>query len=112
MNKLLSDYKSDGFDILAYPCNQFMFQEPRSESAIQKFCSNLGFTGSLFEKINVNGSSSAPVYKWLKTVFPGDITWNFASKFIINRQGIPVARFDSKVGWKEISQFIGEELKK
>ena len=88
MNKLLDKYESKGFQILAYPCNQFLRQESGSHEEIQDYvCSTLGYGGKLFEKIDVNGSNTHPTYQWLKQAFPGDITWNFASKFIVNRQG-------------------------
>ena len=66
----------------------------------------------LFEKIDVNGDNTHPVYLYLKQVFPGDIQWNFASKFVIGRDGIPSERFDSSQSWKDIEQKIKEELDK
>ena len=77
-------------------------------------------------QIDVNGPNTHPVYKFLKECFPGDITWNFASKvpnlarllvaavsltprcsykFIVDREGVPVARFE-KESWEEITKYI------
>jgi len=103
-------YHDKGFSVLAFPCDQFGGQEPWEEKQIvdhvrEKF----GVKFPLFQKLNVNGDNTHPLYKWLKESFPGDVTWNFAAKFIINREGVPVRRFE-KEGWDEVSNFVEEIL--
>jgi glutathione peroxidase len=98
LQKLYERYKSRGFVILAFPSNDFMGQEPDNNGTIKQFCEFTYKTSfPLFSKINVRGAQKAPLYRYLTTVsgFPGEITWNF-NKFLINRKGRVIARFDSK----------------
>jgi glutathione peroxidase len=87
-----------GLTVLGFPCNQFGAQEPGAEAEIGAFCSkNYGVTFPMFAKIDVNGDSAHPLYKYLKDAKPGllgteGIKWNF-TKFLIDRTGEPVARF-------------------
>lgn len=97
LQELYLKYKDKGLEILAFPCNQFGNQEPGTNEEIKEFCStNFNVTFPLFDKINVNGENAHPLYKYLKSVKSGlitdDIKWNF-TKFLVNRQGIPVERF-------------------
>ena len=98
LQRLYSQYRDSGLEILGFPCNQFGGQEPGSESEIQKFChTNYGVEFDLFGKIEVNGDGQHPLYAWLtgEEVGPdgvGDIAWNFA-KFLIGRDGTLIARF-------------------
>ncbi len=91
-----------GLVVLAFPCNQFMGQEPGTEADIKAFCSTkYDVTFPLFAKLDVNGETRAPLYAWLTaaTVGPeaaGDVGWNFG-KFVIGRDGTIVARFSPKV---------------
>ena len=82
--------------ILAFPCNQFGYQEPGTNEDIKNFVSKYGVEFDMFEKINVNGSDSHPLFNYLKEKQPGTmfnfIKWNF-TKFVINKEGQPVARF-------------------
>lgn len=87
-----------GFEILAFPCNQFGKQEPGSDSDIASFCeSRFRVTFPLFAKIEVNGRSAHPLYRFLKQRAPGllgsrAIKWNF-TKFLVDREGRVVKRF-------------------
>jgi glutathione peroxidase len=86
-----------GFEILAFPCDQFGHQEPGSDAEIATFCDNAyGVTFPLFAKIEVNGKNAHPLYVWLKKQKGGllgdSIKWNF-TKFLIDRAGIVRARF-------------------
>ena len=87
-----------GLTVLGFPCNQFGAQEPDDEAAIGAFCQkNYGVTFPLFSKIDVNGASAHPLYKYLKDAKPGilgseAIKWNF-TKFLVGRDGEPVARY-------------------
>ena len=100
LQKLYSDYKDKGFEILAFPCNQFGRQEPGTNEEIKEFCStNYSVTFPLFNKIKVNGKDAHPLYKFLKKRLPGTmgteaIKWNF-TKFLIDKSGTPVKRFGS-----------------
>jgi glutathione peroxidase len=101
LEALYRTYRNRGFEVLAFPCNQFGSQEPGSETGISAFCEkNFGVTFPLFAKIDVNGSNAHPLYRFLKKEKPGllgivgsgDIRWNF-TKFLIDRKGGVVARF-------------------
>ncbi len=97
MEKLYGQYKDKGFEILAFPANNFGAQEPGTNQEIQMFCTtNFGTTFPLFSKISVKGEDSHPLYKYLTGIsgFEGPITWNF-NKFLIAPDGSVVARFDS-----------------
>ncbi len=97
LETLYQKYKARGLEVLAFPANNFMWQEPGSNSEIKEFCS-LKFrnTFPLFSKISVKGKDIDPLYAYLTrdTDFKGDIGWNF-SKFLIDSQGRVVARFGS-----------------
>ena len=101
LEKLHTTHKDAGFSVLAFPCNQFGSQEPGSTEEIVEFC-EMRFQTSfpLFEKIDVNGTNSHPLYKHLKSEVKGllgteRIKWNF-TKFLINRDGEVVGRFGSQ----------------
>jgi len=93
---LYERYASRGFEILAFPCNQFGGQEPGTNAEIQAFAKARGATYPVFGKIDVNGAEADPVYKWLKSQASealGDgIKWNFA-KFLLNGEGKVVKRY-------------------
>jgi len=82
--------------VLAFPANDFLFQEPGSNAQIQEFCSTkFGVTFPVFAKIHVKGKEIAPLYEWL-TKDGGDIEWNFA-KFLVGPDGQVRARFNPKL---------------
>lgn len=71
LQKLYDKYKDKGFIILGFPCNQFLFQEPKSENEILQFCqTKYGVTFDMFSKINVNGSEANDLYQYLKETLP------------------------------------------
>jgi len=84
--------------VLAFPCNQFGHQEPGSADEIAQFCQvNFGLSFPLMGKVEVNGESATPLYRWMKDDAPGllgtkAIKWNF-TKFLIDRQGKVVRRY-------------------
>lgn len=102
LQALYEKYGDRGFVVLGFPCNQFLGQEPGSNEEIATFCTTeYNVTFPLFSKIEVNGSGQAPLYAWLngQELAPagsGDIKWNF-EKFLIGRDGKPVARFGPKM---------------
>ncbi|KAF9681328.1 hypothetical protein SADUNF_Sadunf06G0214600 [Salix dunnii] len=90
-------YKTQGFEILAFPCNQFGGQEPGSNPEIKQFaCTKYKAEFPIFDKVDVNGPSTAPVYQFLKSSaggFLGDlIKWNF-EKFLVDKNGKVVERY-------------------
>jgi glutathione peroxidase len=102
LEKLFQTHKDDGLVVLGMPCNQFGKQEPGSAQDIAKFCSlKFNVTFDLFEKTDVNGDNRNSLYAAmcsldLQPKGAGDVKWNF-EKFIIGRDGVPVARFASRV---------------
>ncbi len=101
LQTIFDKYKSQGFNVLGFPANNFGGQEPGKESEIKEFCeSKFKVTFPMFAKISVKGEDQHPFYNFLTAKetnpkFSGDITWNF-NKFLVNRKGEIVARFSSK----------------
>ncbi len=96
---MLARYSADGsggLKILAFPCNQFGGQEPGSNAEIKEFALAKGAKFDLFAKIDVNGSKEHPLFTYLKNKQSGflvnAIKWNF-TKFTVNKDGVPTARF-------------------
>jgi glutathione peroxidase len=98
LEKIYEKYKDRGFEILAFPCNDFGGQEPGSNEEIQSFCkTNYNVTFTLFDKIKVLGGEKSDLYSRLINFEPaGDISWNF-EKFLIDKNGYVAARFKTKV---------------
>ena len=102
LQALYEKYADQGFAVLGFPCNQFLFQESGSADQIATFCSaNYGVTFPMFEKLKVKGRDQHPLYAELTKATDdngkaGNVKWNF-EKFLINREGEIVGRFRSKV---------------
>ena len=98
LQELYERFGKDGFEVLAFPCNQFGNQEPGTDSEIRGFCDlQYGIRFPIFSKIDVNGSAAHPLYEFLKKSKPGflgtkRIKWNF-TKFLIDRAGKPLKRY-------------------
>jgi glutathione peroxidase len=98
LEELYRKYHDRGLVVLGFPCNQFLAQEPGGAEEIGAFCErNYGVSFPMFEKIDVNGPQTHPLYRWLKQVRRGvlgtqRIKWNF-TKFLLDRKGNPVARY-------------------
>jgi glutathione peroxidase len=98
LQKLYDDYSDKGLEILAFPCNQFKQQESGTNEEIQNFCDlNFKIKFPLFDKIQVNGNDTHPLFNYLKNQAPGilgskSIKWNF-TKFLVNRQGQVIKRY-------------------
>ncbi len=97
LEELYKRYKDQGLAILGFPCNQFANQDPASNQEIQNFCQvNYGVSFELFEKVDVNGPETSPLYQFLKEeakgAFGGKIKWNF-TKFLIDRKGTVIRRY-------------------
>jgi glutathione peroxidase len=115
LQNLYSEYQAKGLVILGFPCNQFGAQEPGSAEQIQNFCStNYGVTFPMFEKIDVNGDGSHPLYLYLKDQAPGilgttGIKWNF-TKFLVSKDGQSITRFASADGASKMEEAIKKLL--
>lgn len=110
LQKLYDTYHEQGLEILAFPCDQFGHQEPGTDDEIQQFCQlNFGVTFPVFSKIEVNGAGAHPLYQYLVEQKPGangcDIEWNFA-KFLIDRDGNVIERFDPGVTPEQVAPHI------
>jgi len=120
LESLYQTYKDRGFEVLAFPSNQFGKQEPGTAEEIGAFCSrNYGVSFPVFAKIDVNGPGAHPLYKFLKQQKPGilgvfgvsRIQWNF-TKFLAGRGGRVVARYSPSTQpgslVPEIERLLGE----
>jgi glutathione peroxidase len=117
LETIYEKYKDRGFEILAFPCNDFGGQEPGSNEEIKTFCElNYNVSFRLFDKIKVLGNEKSPLYSFLTNnpaVENGDVKWNF-EKFLIDKKGNAISRFTSKVKPEsdEITKAIEAELAK
>lgn len=134
LENLYKQYKDSGFEILDFPCNQFMNQAPGSDEELASFCQmKFGTTFKTFAKVNVNGDDADPLFKYLraeaphehedekansfkkvlndlKQTFTGDsVKWNF-TKFLVDRNGKVIARFAPTVKPEDLTSFIEKVL--
>ena len=134
LEQLYEKYHSQGFEVLDFPCNQFGQQAPGTDESIHNFCKlTYGTEFPRFKKVKVNGDDADPLYKFLKEqkgfagwdeahpLYPvldkmlseadpnyketSDIKWNF-TKFLVNKKGQVVARFEPTKSMDEIAQEI------
>ena len=98
LEALYRKFQDQGFEVVAFPCNQFGAQEPGNAEEIATFCKlTYDVTFPMMAKIDVNGDDATPLYQWMKGEAPGlmgskSIKWNF-TKFLIDRQGKVVRRY-------------------
>ena len=98
LEALWRKHKDQGFEVIAFPCNQFGGQEPGDADQIEEFCKvNFGLSFPLMGKVEVNGPGASPLYDWMKQAAPGvmgtkSVKWNF-TKFLIGRDGKVVRRY-------------------
>ena len=137
LEALYKEYKDKGLVVIGFPCDQFGHQEPGTNEEIAEFCRlNHGVTFPLMDKIEVNGENAHPIFKWLYTEKPfegfgegetaqfmdkmlsgrdpeyasnPDIKWNF-TKFLIDRKGHVVARFEPTEDMKKVRAKVEEGL--
>ena len=115
LEKLYQDYKIKGLVVVGFPCNQFAGQEPLSNETMEETCKlNHGVTFPLTQKIEVNGSGTHPIFKYLKQSLPGTlgkrIKWNF-TKFLIAPNGEPYKRYAPTTSPEKIEKDIQKLLK-
>ena len=102
LEALYEKYKDRGLVIVGVPANNFMSQEPGTDEEIKKFCTNkYNVTFPMMSKVSVKGDDKTPLYVFLTgkdsdPQFGGDIKWNF-TKFLFDRNGNPVARFEPNI---------------
>lgn len=117
LQALYEQYKEQGFDILAFPCNQFLNQEPGTIDEIQSFCQlNYGVTFDVFAKCDVNGEDAHPLFRYLTERAPGAfktkaIKWNF-TKFLVDRSGQEIKRFSPQTTPSDMKDSIEQYLAK
>ena len=98
LEALYRRYADQGLVVLGFPCNQFAGQEPGDMAEIRSFCSlTYDVSFPLFAKVEVNGSNTAPLFRYLKAAAPGllgstAIKWNF-TKFLVGRDGTVLSRY-------------------
>ena len=115
LEELYQDYRDSGFEVLAFPCNQFGGQEPGDAGEIAEFCKvNFGLTFPLMAKVDVNGDNASPLFDWMKREKPGvmgskAIKWNF-TKFLIDRSGQVAKRYGPTDAPKTIAKDIEKLL--
>ena len=110
LEHLYRTYKEEGLEILGFPCNQFAKQDSGSNEEIHQFCQlNYGVSFTMFEKIDVNGKETHPLYQFLKSqkcgMFGSKIKWNF-TKFLVDRNGNVVKRYAPTVKPEKIEADI------
>ena len=138
LQDIYEEFQKDGFEVLDFPCNQFANQAPGTDEEIHSFCSSkYGITFPQFSKIDVNGENAIPLYKWLveNSKFEGfdktpmglmmsgvakkmdkdyknnsNIKWNF-TKFLIDRDGNIVSRFEPTASMKKVKEAVENVLK-
>jgi glutathione peroxidase len=119
LQSLHDRYASEGLVVLGVPANDFGKQEPGTNEEIAKFCdSKYSVKFDMLAKVSVKGDDECALYKYLTSKeanpkFGGDIKWNF-TKFLINRKGEVVARFDPKTDpqSEDVMKAIEAELDK
>ncbi|GFQ08121.1 probable glutathione peroxidase 5, partial [Phtheirospermum japonicum] len=111
LTELYSQFKDKGFEILAFPCNQFLNQEPGTSQEAEQFaCTRFKAEYPIFQKVRVNGKDAAPVYKFLKSskgggLFGSSIKWNF-TKFLVDKDGHVIKRYGTTTSPSAITVFI------
>jgi glutathione peroxidase len=128
IEKLYENYQKQGFEVLDFPCNQFMNQAPGTDQELKSFCElNYGTKFKTFAKIDVNGKNANPLYKYLRNEKKKDlgdsgkisflsrlipntsIKWNF-TKFLVDREGHVIHRFGPGFQPEHIEKYIKEVI--
>ena len=115
LESLYRKYKDKGFEVLGFPCNQFMNQEPGDAAEIKQFCSlTYDVSFPMFAKVDVNGEHTDPLFAHLKSAAPGiagtqTVKWNF-TKFLVDRKGRVIKRFASTTKPEAIAGAVEQAL--
>lgn len=107
LEKLYQTYGPDNFAVLAFPCNQFLNQEPLKGEEIESYCQfNYDTTFPIFDKIKVNGDETHPLFQYLKDqTGGGSVKWNY-TKFLVDKDGQVVDRFAPVTKPKKLTEDI------
>ncbi|NVK21090.1 MAG: glutathione peroxidase [Kangiellaceae bacterium] len=117
LQNLYKKYQDQGLEVLAFPCNQFNNQEKGSDDEIKNFCDlNFNISFPLFQKVDVNGDNTHPLYQYLKDEARGffgskNVKWNF-TKFLVGKDGQVVKRYATMTKPEKIESAIQRELSK
>ncbi|MAL98602.1 glutathione peroxidase [Hydrocarboniclastica marina] len=115
LQKLYEQLHEKGLEVLGFPCNQFLSQDPGSNDEISQFCSlNYGVDFPMFAKLEVNGPETHPLFQYLKSQAKGvmgseRIKWNF-TKFLVNRDGEVVKRYPPTAKPEELRKDVEQLL--
>ena len=112
LQTMYEQYQDKGFEILAFPANNFGKQEPGTDAEIKQFCyTKYSLTFPLFSKISVKGSDKHPLYRYLteESPFPGEVEWNF-QKYLVDRSGHVVARYHHRT--KPLSEEVVRDVER
>jgi glutathione peroxidase len=112
LESIYERYHDKGFEVLAFPANNFGHQEPGTNAEIKGFClTKYSVSFPLFSKISVKGSDKHPLYQYLteQSPFPGEVEWNF-QKYLVDRSGNVVGRFHHRT--KPLSPEIVQEVER
>ncbi|MBW0146552.1 glutathione peroxidase [Marinobacter arenosus] len=115
LQTLHKELGESGLEVLGFPCNQFMNQDPGNDDAISEFCSlNYGVDFPMFSKIEVNGSGAHPLYQFLKREAKGlmgseKVKWNF-TKFLVGKDGQVIRRYPPTAKPQDIRKDIEKLL--
>ena len=112
LEKMYEQYREKGFEILAFPANNFGKQEPGTNAEIKDFCyTKYSLAFPLFSKISVKGDDIHPLYRYLteQSPFPGEVEWNF-QKYLVDRSGKVVARYHNRT--KPFAQDIVQDIER
>jgi glutathione peroxidase len=115
LQELYERYRGRGFELLAFPCDQFGHQEPGTNQEIQAFCeTRFAVTFPVFDKLDVNGPGASPLFGHLKAAAPGifgtrRIKWNF-TKFLVSRDGQRVRRYAPRTAPKRLESDLEQLL--
>ena len=112
LQEMYERYQDRGFEILAFPANDFGQQEPGTNEEIKGFCyTKYSISFPLFSKISVTGNSRHPLYHYLteQSPFPGRVTWNF-QKYLVDRSGQVIGKYDP--GMNPLSKTIIADVEK
>ena len=111
LESMYEKYQGQGFEILAFPANNFGKQEPGTKE-IKSFCyTKYSLTFPLFSKISVKGDDKHPLYRYLteQSPFPGEVEWNF-QKYLVDRNGNVVARYHHRT--KPLSDDVTRDVER
>jgi glutathione peroxidase len=114
LEQLHQRYADQGLAVLGFPCNQFGGQDPGTDAEIGEFCQkNYGVSFQMFAKVDVNGDTAHPVYRWLRAEKKGalgeKIKWNF-TKFLVGKDGTVIKRYGSTTKPEKIASDIEKAL--